>query len=172
MNRISRIARLAVAACLACAALFAVVGCVPGTTSQQQQPTVASDASDNRAYMATLNRQTASLQESLDAFQQAVADKDAVTMQAKLNEVESTIDSVKNTEVTDRLSSVKDAYVDALCTLDDAMRSYVALYNDAKNSTLDADTYASRLAEVQSAYDSGMEKMKAADDAVKEIANA
>ena len=121
--------------------------------------------------MATLNRQTADLQTALDAFQKAVAEEDAVTMQAQLNTVEEVIDSVKNTDATSRLSSVKDGYVDALCTLDDAMKSYVALYADVKNGMVDAADYQARLAEVQRAYDDGIQKMKDADQTVSDLAN-
>ena len=82
-----------------------------------------------------------------------------------------TIEDVKNTDATDRLQTVKDDYVDALCTLDDAMKAYVQLYTDVQNGSVSDASYQQRLSDVQNAYNSGVEKMKAADDAVVKISN-
>lgn len=128
-------------------------------------------ASQNRQYMAQLNQQMSDLQTAADSFQKAVAAKDTVSMNASVADVQKIIDSVKNTDSTERLSTVKDEYVDGLCTLDDAMKAYASLYTDAQNGTVDSAAFASRLQTVQAAYDNGIAKLKAADEEVQKIAS-
>ena len=118
--------------------------------------------------MATLNQQVTDIQEYLTAFQDAVAKQDAVTMQAQLTSVDKVIESVKNTDCTSKLQPAKDLYVDALCSLDDALAS---LYTDVANGTVDSATYDERLSSVQSAYNEAMDKLKSADDKIVSISN-
>lgn len=153
---------------VASAALLALT--IAGCSSSQAQSADEQAAAQNRQYMATLNQQMEDLQDAMDDFQQAVSDKDVVGMQAQANEIDSIIDSVKNTDATDTLKDVKDDYVDALTTLDGALDSYITLYTNVQNGTVDASAYSQQLAEVQAAYDDGMTKLQAADDAVEQIA--
>lgn len=165
MNRVSRSIRVAAAACAVACALV-VTGCVAQSTTG-----VTSEAEQNRQYMATLNQQVTDIQEDLTAFQDAVAKQDAVTMQAQLSSVDKVIESVKNTDCTSKLQPAKDLYVDALCSLDDALASYVSLYTDVANGTVDSATYDERLSSVQSAYNEAMDKLKSADDKIVSISN-
>ena len=93
------------------------------------------------------------------------------TMKAQLTSVDKLIESVKNTDCSSTLQPAKDMYVDALCSLDDALESYVELYTDVANGSVDSATYDERLANVQSAYDDAMDKLKSADDKIVSISN-
>lgn len=169
MKRFTRIIGMVLAASL-CMGVFALAGCISNPL-QQQMAAETSAASANRNFMATLNRQTADLQKALDEFQQAVADDNAVTMQAQLKAVDQIIDAVKNTSPTDTLRAVKDGYVDALTALDSALDDYADLYAQVKSGAIDSAAFNERLAAVQKAYDEGIEKMKAADQAVKDVSH-
>lgn len=147
-----------------------MVCALAGCSAAQSQTPDEQAASQNRQYMATLNQQMDDLQTTMDDFQKAVSEKDVVSMQAKANDVDKIIDSVKNTDPTDRLKTVKDDYVDALCTLDDAMNAYVSLYTDVQNGAVDDATYQQRLTDVQNSYNDGMTKLQGADQAVEQIA--
>lgn len=152
---------------------LAVMAGVAGCTSVASSSSSSTDtqATANRQYMASLNQQVADMQTVLDDFQTAVSKKDTVGMNAQAQNIEKLIDAVKNTDATDRLKSVKDAYVDGLCTIDDALNAYTALYTDVQAGTVDDASYTQRLKSIQSAYDDGIAKLKSADDAVQGIAN-
>ena len=165
MKHESRLIRIALISCVVVAMAFTMFGCSSGQGEEQ------SEAANNRAYMANLNRQASDLQDVMDDFEKAAAENDVVTMQAKLKDMDQIIDTVKDTTATERLSSVKDGYVDALTTLREAMGSYVSLYNEIKSGSIDSKQFDTKLAEIQSVYDSGIEKMKNADQIVKDIAN-
>ena len=167
MKRISRLACVLLLACSGCM-LFVATGCSSSLLVGQQQTEVP-EATQNRNFMASVNRLSADLQTTLDTFQTAVAANDSVTMQAQLREVSRIIGEVNDYTVTDTLKPTKEAYVDALNALNTAMNSYVSLYNDVKAGKIDDATFNSRLAEVQSAYDAGIEKMKAADETVTTV---
>lgn len=156
------IAIIAGAALLVCA--------LAGCSATQTQSAEDQAAAQNRQYMATLNQQMDDLQTTMNSFQEAVSNKDVVGMQAQASNVDKIVDSVKNTDATDRLKTVKDDYVDALCTLDDAMDAYVSLYTDVQNGTVDTETYNQRLTDVQNAYNDGMNKLQGADQAVEQVA--
>lgn len=141
-----------------------------GSTSSSSTST-DQQAAQNRQYMATLNQQMSDLQTATDSFQKAVAAKDVVSMNAAVANVQKIVDSVKNTDATERLQTVKDGYVDGLCTLDDAMKAYVSLYTDVQNGAVDGTAYANRLKDVQAAYDNGIAKLQSADEEVQKIAS-
>lgn len=157
-------------AAAACCMVFAALlgGCVAQSTGQSSSD---DQASQNRQYMAQLNQQMGNLQTVMNDFQTAVSQKNVVSMKAQATAADKIIDGVKNTDATDRLSDVKNGYVDGLCTLQDAMNSYVDLYSDAQNGTVDSASYATRLQGIQNAYDQGVSKLKAADDKVTQIAS-
>jgi hypothetical protein len=167
MNISQKIKRIAAGVSAGALVLALATGCA----STAAQTADDSAAAQNRQYMATLNQQVSDISTATDSFQKAVADSDVVTMQAQVTAIDKTIDDIKNTDATDRLQAVKDDYVDALCTLDDAMKAYVQLYTDVQNGQVSDADYQQRLSDVQSAYNSGVEKMKAADDAVVKISN-
>ncbi len=151
----------------ACAAMLAFVlsGCASTQTTSTDD-----EASQNRQYMALLNQQMDDLQTTLDSFQKAVAQKDTVSMKAQVANISKTLDDVKNTDCTERLQTVKDGYVDGLCTLQDSLNAYVTLYTDVSNGAVDDATYQQRLTQVQTSYDNGIAKLKSADEAVRKIA--
>lgn len=146
---------------------FALAGCSLNRTAASD----GDQASDNRQYMASLNQQMSDLQTEMDAFQKAVAAGDVVSMRAQQQTVDGTITAVKAADAPERLQSVKDNYVDALDTLDGALDGYVSLYSDVQRGAVSSDGYDQRLSAVQDAYNSGIEKVKAADAAVSEIAS-
>lgn len=152
--------------CVACVlAVLALAGC------QAQSKADQSPAAQNRQYMASLNQQMEDLQTDMTAFQTAVAEKDTVTMQAQLASVEKTIEEVKNSEATERLQSVKDQYVDALTQLNEALVGYVDLYEGVSKGSVSDEQYNQKLSDIQSTYDSALEALKSADEAVVDIAS-
>jgi hypothetical protein len=156
-------------AAMCCMVFVALLGgCVAQSAGQS---TSDDQASQNRQYMAQLNQKMGNLQSVMNDFQTAVSQKNVVGMKAQATAADKIIDGVKNTDATDRLSDVKNGYVDGLCTLENAMNSYVDLYSDVQNGTVDSASYQARLQDVQSAYDQGVSKLKAADDEVAQISN-
>lgn len=162
-NRIIRIARLTV---LALALATVVAGCASTGTADTS---VTDEANANRQYMASLNSQMAGLQDVMDEFQVALSEGNTVVMQSQIDKCDAIIDKIEAGQPTDNLADAKGQYVDALKTLDGAMKDYVSLYSDAEKSLLSAQDVSSRMDQIQSAYNDGIEKLEKADEAVNAL---
>ena len=141
-----------------------LAGCVGGQGSSSEDP-----AAKNRAYMASLNRDMADLGEQLEAFQDALAQNDAVTMKAKLAAAERIVEGISSTEAPERLAELKDSYSAALEQLQSCLQDYTNLYAQLDAKALSATDYEAKLAELQVAYDEAVELLRAADERAVEI---
>lgn len=146
-------------------ALAAVLGgCAANTQNQQpDNPTL------NRQYMAQLNQKISKLSEVTTKFQEAVAQKDAVLMNAQVKEIDGIISDIENAEVTDDLKDVSSEYVDGLKAMSASLKSYADAYTRFQSGELDAAGLKSQIDDAQKAYDDAASKLKGADDAVKKI---
>ena len=156
-----------VVAALACAFVLALAGCM-SVPDQIHEETEGANA--QRQYMAQLNEEMAGLQQVMDDFQVAVSEQNTVAMKAQIQKSDRIVANIEASEPTEELANVKELYVDALQTLNGAMVDYADLYMQVENSGIDADEFEQRIEEVQSAYDEGVEKLQAADDAVAALA--
>ena len=152
---------------IACAAsaliVFALAGCTQQSSAQNDQQ------NENRQYMTQVNQKMEDLNTRLTSFTDAVSRGDVVTMRTQADNAYKTIDDLSNLDAPDALKDVKTGYVDGCNELKSALDSYIALYTDIENATdahpFDYSTYDSRLADIQNAYNDGIDKLKAADDA-------
>ena len=168
MVKVTHISRIL--ALLACMGLLvcAVAGCAPSASEEKS----SDPAALNRSYMARVNQQMADLAEVLEGFQAAVGEGDAVAMQASQAQAGRIIEAVKSAEAPAMLEDVKQGYVTGLDQLQQALGSYVQLYNDAQAGWLDEAAFNDRLAQVQASYDAGVQALADADAAAVSVANA
>lgn len=153
-----------VATCATSALLaLALSGCAQQTTAQNEQQ------NENRQYMTQVNQEMEELNTRLTSFTDAVSRGDVVTMRTQADDAFKVIDELSAADAPDALSDVKTGYVDGCNKLKDALNAYIALYTEIESATdaqpFDYSTYDARLAEIQSAYNDGIDQLKAADDA-------
>ena len=79
------------------------------------------------------------------------------------------LDDLSSLEAPEPLKDVAAGYVDGANSLKDALNSYIQLYTEIDGATasepFDWSTYDSRLQTIQDAYNAGIDKLKAADEA-------
>lgn len=151
---------LASACALVLAASIALAGCF----APSQQNSTDEHAAEHRTYMAQLGQKAEEIDTILTDFQAAVGAEDVVAMKAATTKVGTIVESIKTTEAPEKLAEVKDNYASGLEQLQQALNSYTQLYADMAAGTVSDSDYQVRLSEVQSAYDAGVEAMKAADE--------
>ncbi len=161
------------------AAVFAaaLMGCLMLTgcaQTQSQQPANQEEAGPtSQSFMSDMNMASAKLQEKMDGFADAVSREDLVSMQMQADAAYGAIDDMAAVEAPEELSDLKQRYVDACGQLKEALSQYVALYQEIKTATtrapFDYSTYADRIAQVQTAYDAGLQALKDADQAASEM---
>ncbi len=160
--------RLIAIMCAAALAAFGLAGCA----GSAQQGATTDAQSQNRQFMSQVNETVEDMGERLQDFDDAVSRGDVVTMRSAADEAFACISTLESLEAPEQLAGIKQQYVDACNTLSGALDSYVDLYAEIESATgeapFDYSTYESRLAEIQSAYDEGMEQLKAADTAATE----
>ncbi len=150
--------------CAASAMLaLALAGCAQQSNAQNDQQ------NENRQYMTQVNQKMEDLNTRLTSFTDAVSRGDVVTMRTQADNAYKAIDDLSSLDAPDALADVKTGYVDGCNELKGALDSYIALYTEIENATdaqpFDYSTYDSRLADIQNAYNAGIDKLKAADDA-------
>ncbi len=158
---------MAALAVAVCALALVLAGCASLTGQGDED---ADQANANRQYMAQLNSEMADMQQIMDDFQVAVSEQNTVAMKAQIQKADRIIAEIEESEATESLADAKDLYVDALTTINGAMKDYADLYMQVETNGMDADELADRMEEVQAAYDEGIEKLQAADDAVASLA--
>ena len=149
-----------------CAAALSVA-VLGGCTSQQQTSAASQAQSDNRAYMTQVNQTMETLHTRLDGFSDAVSRGDVVTMRTQADNAFMALDEFEGQEAPDALKDVKQYYVDGSQQLENALNAYIQLYTEIDSATdaqpFDWSTYDQRLADIQSAYNSGIEKLQEGD---------
>lgn len=159
---IARIAS-ALAACALCASLLG--GCMVQAANPE-----ATRGEENRQYMAQVNQIVDDLELQLESFKDAVSSDDLAAMKIEANGAFRLVDGLSALEPTEDMKAVHEAYTQGCADLENALSLYLELYTDIANATeespFDYSEYDERLAEIQEAYDSGIEQLKAGDDAV------
>ena len=149
-----------------CAAALSVA-VLGGCTSQQQTSAASQAQSDNRAYMTQVNQTMETLHTRLDGFSDAVSRGDGVTMRTQAENAFKALDDFEGQEAPDALKDVKQCYVDGSQQLENALNAYIQLYTEIDSATdaqpFDGSTYDQRRADIQSAYNSGIEKLQEGD---------
>lgn len=150
--------KLGVITCILVLCFGVVAGCsnaASNTDSTQQA---------NRSYMSKMNSIMEQLGENLDSFVDAVSRGDLVNMRTQADNAYRSFDDMSALEVPDDLKDVHQSYIDGTAKLREALNAYIDLYTSAESGTLDQSTYASKLSNVQSLYDEGVEILKKADE--------
>ncbi len=181
MKRISR-----VVACTAAAALlsFALVSC--GGDGQQKSP-----AQLNREYMASVNTISAEAADSLSSFNAAVSEGDLAAMRLSASDAAKKLEKISDMTAPEPLAQVHEEYKAGVNDLTAALSEYVEAYaalqssadaaasksvtqtsgkNQAPAPSIDTETFASQVANIQARYDSGMAHLSKADSMVAELA--
>lgn len=155
---IVRVVTLALAATLAALALSA---CMPQSNAASEEQEA------NRQYMAQVNQAMADLSDKLEGFTDAVVRGDVVTMRTQVDSALKVIDQLEQMEAPEVLADVKAGYVEGCNSLRSALNSYVDLYTEMASATdaqpFDFSSYATRLKEIQKAYDEGIAKLQETD---------
>ena len=155
--------KLTATVCAAALSVAVLGGCMP-----QQQTSAASQAqSDNRAYMTQVNQTMETLQTRLSGFSDAVSRGDVITMRTQA------LDELDSQEAPDALKDVKQCYVDGSEQLENALNAYIELYTEIDSATdaqpFDWSTYDQRIADIQAAYNSGLEKLQEGDKTAADL---
>ena len=156
--------RTLVAVCVSAMLAVALSGCM------QQASTQGNDQqSENREYMTQVNQKMDDLDSRLSDFVDAVSRGDVVTMRTQADNAFKVLDDLSSLEAPEPLKDVAAGYVDGANSLKDALNSYIQLYTEIDGATttepFDWSTYDSRLQAIQDAYNAGIDKLKAADEA-------
>lgn len=162
--KLVHILRIGIMGCLMAAALA-----LPGCVAASEQVSTDEHAAEHRAYMAQLGNQAKEIDAVLNQFQSAVGAKDVVAMRAATAKAGDIVAAVATTEAPEKLAETKDSYVAGLEQLQQALEAYTQLYADVEAAVVNENDFSVRLAEVQSAYDAGVEAVKAADDKAVEL---
>lgn len=153
-----RFATLIAAACVAC--VLALTGCASGTQQANDPQTL------NRQYMANVNQIMDEIDAQMTEFSTIVKDGEVVSLSTQLAAINNSIDKLKALSVPDDMKDIQSDYVKGVEELQTAFASYVALYEDVKapdNGKFDYGTYGSRLDDVRSHYEAGIEALQNAD---------
>lgn len=134
--------------------------------AQASLTTNAASATPASTYMNSVKGVFSSIQENMATFTKAVSAKDAQAARTVLDEVDSQVSKLSDISVPDGLDEVQKNYVQASKDLAQALRDYVTYKLDGGASASDA---ASALANIQSAYQKGIDALKAADNAAKSL---
>ena len=155
--------RIGAVACMVALALAMLAGCY-GSASQTDDPN-----RQYRTYLSQVNQIMAELDDSLDAFADAVSRNDVVNMGNQLDASLKVIDKLDGLDVPAAMASIHKSYVEATGTLEAALRDYTALYAEidgaVQGDEADWDDYAERIAAIQKEYDEGVKALKEADEA-------
>lgn len=157
------------------AAAFACSLALTGCSQQLAQQSSAEEESGptSRSFMADMNEAADDLSEKMQAFTDAVAREDLVSMKVQADAAFAVIDQMGQIEAPDEVSDLKQRYVDGCTQLKEALSGYIDLYSEIDAATtrnpFDYDGYADRLAQIQSQYDAGVQALEDADKAATEM---
>lgn len=155
-------------ACVAFASAM-VVSALAGCAASE--PAVDEEQAANRQYMATVNQAMDDLADKLSSFDDAVARGDVVTMMTQAEKAFKEIDELAAAEAPEVLADVKAGYVEGCAALEEALSSYVDLFTQLENGSIDPDSaeFADALAAVQALYDEGIAALEETDKAALEL---
>ena len=167
MTRSSFIRALA-AVCASAMLAVALSGCMQQTANQAND-----QQSENREYMTQVNQKMDDLDSRLSDFVDAVSRGDVVTMRTQADNAFKALDELDSQEAPDALKDVKQCYVDGSEQLENALNAYIELYTEIDSATdaqpFDWSTYDQRIADIQAAYNSGLEKLQEGDKTAADL---
>ena len=149
------------ALCVVCMGVLA--GCVSGNSQADEQ-------TKNRQYMSSVNTIMETLNTNMESFAKAVKDDEVVSLSSQLSAVDQCISSLEALEVPDAMADIHSQYVNGAKELQTALSSYVQLYEDVKapkSGSYDYSDYESRMADIQSHYNAGIQALQDADSKVQ-----
>ncbi len=152
---------VAIALCLTC--LMLLVGCSSDSEEDDAQ-------TKNRQYMSSVSQIMDTLNTSMEDFALAVKDGEVISLSSQLAAVDQCVSDLNDLEVPDAMTDIHKSYVTGAKELQTALGDYVQLYEDVKapeKGSYDYSDYESRLSDIQSHYDAGIEAIKAADEAAE-----
>lgn len=154
---------------VACA--LALAGCAAPQQSMQQQDEDA--VTQNRQYMSELNQNVGELSTKLDAFTEAAARGDVVTMQSQADNAFKVITDIESLQAPDDLEELKTGYTEACGKLRSALNDYIALYSEITASTggnsFDFATYNERINAIQQQYNDAIAQLESTDNTATEL---
>lgn len=155
---------------LALSAVLALGGCATTTATNAN-----SEQSENRSYMTEVNQTMETLESRLASFNDAVSREDVVSMRTQADNAFKTLDQLAEIEAPSALENVHKSYVSGTSDLKQALNDYIDLYTEIQSATDDApfdwSGYDSRIAEIKSLYDQGVDELKSADDEAAKLPN-
>lgn len=157
-----------VTASLLALAMSFLTACSQGGQSATEEKTVT--AGD---YMVSVAKSSQQLSSSLKDFAEAISENDITAVQSKADSAYEVLKQMEALEAPDELKSVKGKYDEAVQSLRDALKDYVALYLEVENSPdgvpADYATYVQQIESVQKAYDQGLNLLEEADNMATEM---
>lgn len=155
-----RIIALVLTTCLSLAALF---GCAPKAQTEEQQA-----QQKNRDYMTQVNQSMDDLDTELDGFIDAVSRGDVVSMRTQADDAFAELDALADIKAPEGLEDVQASYTEGSQALEEALNGYIDLYTEIDSATADDPfdwgSYDSRIAQIKTKYDEGIEKLQSADN--------
>ena len=156
-------ARFLVIAALCIACLSALVGCSSNSAESDAQ-------TQNRQYMSSVNTIMETLSTNMGEFSTAVKDKEVVSLSSQLSSVNQCVSDLEALTVPEAMNDIHSSYVQGAKELQTALSSYVQLYEDVKapqNGSYNYSDYDSRIADIQSHYNAGIQALQDADSKVQ-----
>lgn len=152
---------VAIALCFTCLTLL--VGCSAANEKDDAQ-------AKNRQYMSSVSQIMETLNTNMEEFALAVKDGEVISLSSQLAAVDQCVSDLNALEVPDAMTDIQKSYVKGATEMQTALSDYVKLYEDVKapqKGSYDYSDYKSRLADIQSHYDAGIEALKKADEAAQ-----
>ena len=138
-----------------------------------QQNTLTEEQSANRNYMTQVNQIMDELSDKLQDFDDAVSRNDLVSMRTQAEDALSTLDALSSIEAPEALTDINTDYQQGADALRQALNDYVALYTEIDSATsgqpFDYSTLDSRLEQIQTLYNQGIDSLQAGDTKATEM---
>lgn len=150
-----------------CIVIFA--GC---TAPAAQSNDVQNDpVAQNRQYMAALNQMSEDLSSKMTGFTDAVSRNDTVGMRTQADDAFKVIERMKEQEAPEDLAEVKDGYMEACEGFENALNSFISLYEDmsSSDSSFNDQVYSERLKTIQDEYSQAADLLSQTDEKVAEL---
>lgn len=161
----TRILRCVYVALLSSLCAFVLAAC---TTPQAVTPEEDSVAA-NRQYMSSLSQMSDDLTTRLQSFADAVSRNDTVSMRTQAQNAFAIIDEIRDVDAPEDLVDLKTGYMEACDDLETALNSYLDLYDQVTNETIDRATYDTRIKGIQDEYNSAISKLEETDNQATEL---
>lgn len=163
----TKFAKIIAVMCAGVLMVVALAGCLP-----QQNSPADEQIEKNQQYMSQVNQSMDDLRSRLASFSDAVSRDDVVGMRTQADNAFKALDALNKLEAPEDLKSIQTDYVDGTNSLKDALNAYIDLYTEIDSATEEApfdwSTYDQRIADIKAQYDTGIEKLEAADKTASE----